>query len=132
MSIGTGEWKAYWHTSLSGLTDLVFGTTIATLLNGLFSGGVSGYSGTPEKPNIAIIGLDAAIQSTLTLIISTSLRSMIYSKDYDDPMGGILFILSVFRQPTFWNKVSAIQEFVTGYFTGNNAAPTLLPTPNNA
>lgn len=90
-----------------GVFDLVAGTAIGYLVGGLFKKPA-------EQLNLSEIdlrewlglGLELLFQGLLTLFIGVELRSIFTGSE--DPTGGILFILSVFRQPSFWDKVDIL------------------------
>lgn len=109
----------YVKIALVGGLDLVMGTLISSLVSGVFAHVV-----TPITLNAQTLPRYATLtflQMVCTLILGHDLRLMAYSAQMEDPTGGILFILSLFRQPSFWQAVDAIR---------NTLWTMIFPVPN--
>lgn len=117
-------------SSMVSLLDLAIGSTIAHLM-GVF------FTVDTKAANHSIPGLLAEIglQTVLTVLISDELRSLTYPEGFDDPTGGLVFIVSVFRQPTLWEKVDClwneINQRLFGVVPTNPSVCTSNPPEKN-
>lgn len=106
----------YAQIALIGSFDLVSGETIATIMSAIF----------PKSPviplnisNNAFFNLCFSIflQGVMTLWVAEEVREFFLSGT-TDPTGGILLILSLFRQPNFWDKVDVAVTVITDKIMG--------------
>lgn len=57
----------------------------------------------------------AITQLSATLIAGLALRRITYPSTLQDPTGGILFVLSLFRQKNFWDNVDNAYNYLVWY-----------------
>jgi hypothetical protein len=110
--------KFYGSIAFFASFDLVTGTAIAYLVNSIFKlpdtvGSLEEYDTTKWLKMV----LELGIQALLTLFIGIELRNLFVS--VDDPTGGLLFILSVFRQPSFWARVDVLSRAIYNLVMGD-------------
>lgn len=97
-----------------GSVDLVLGTFTATNIDNLMA--------RLFKPPTTGLGYLAQIfvQLITTLWLSNDLRGLLVDNNSSDPTGGIVFIVSAFRQPTFWSNVdnaaTALAQWIKSLF----------------
>lgn len=102
--------------------DLISGVTISMVMTSVFGNEIL-----PNEPSVTQVFymlFEIALQGLLTIFISAEIRDFFLGKDFEDPTGGILFILSVFRQPNFWRRVDSVSSYLSdkilGFFTGKD------------
>lgn len=54
-------------------------------------------------------------QLSLTILSGLAVRRVTFPANLDDPTGGILFILSLFRQKNFWRNVDTAYTYLCWY-----------------
>lgn len=103
-----------------GMFDLVTGVTIAEIMNAVFPRKV--LPNQPTWEQIFYLIFEIFLQGILTLFVGEEIRSFFLGDAFEDPTGGILFILSVFRQPGFWARVDSVSSVLSakirGWFSG--------------
>lgn len=117
----------YLRVALVGSMDLVVGTLIAYLIGGLFKN--PNLVGSMEEYDLEkwlLMGADLAFQGLLTLFIAVEFKNIFF--EWEDPTGGILFILSVFRQQSFWAKVDVLALAVYNLVMGDIYPSMFTPT----
>jgi hypothetical protein len=98
--------------------DLVIGSSIAFIIGHLFKTPDTG--GSLEELELRKwleMALDTFVQALLTVFIGLELRSLI--ETVEDPTGALIFILSLFRQPSFWAKVDLLSLAVYNLIMGD-------------
>lgn len=112
----------YAQIALVGAFDLVSGETIATIISACFpSNPVFPLNMTNSE--LGKIMFSVGLQLVLTLWVGEEVRDFFLSGT-TDPTGGILFILTLFKQPNFWEKVdvcvAVISDMILGLVTRRN------------
>lgn len=108
----------YLRVAFVGSFDLVAGTTIAYLVQNLFRDPqIVGPLNEIDVGKWFEIGLDLFVQCMLTLFIAVEIKRLFLG--FEDPTGGLLFILSVFRQPNFWAKVDVMADAIYNLVMGD-------------
>lgn len=104
--------------------DLISGVTISEIMGACF--GKELLSSNPTLSSFFYIVFEITLQMVLTLWISEEVRQFFLGENFEDPTGGILFILSVFRQPNFWKRVDNVAdvtaEHILGFFVPEPAS----------
>lgn len=96
--------------------DLWLGTGLAMLLDKFFKDKFIDTQDSPEaRWKMAL--LSTTLQAGVTVISGDQLRNLLYPPNFDDPTGGIVFMMSILHQPHFWEKV----DFVL------NGIPMMVP-----
>lgn len=94
-----------------GTMDMVSGGTIAFLSDTFFSRAaekaLSLKDGNSDMNKILRLWL----QGMFTALAAHSTRSFLYSKESieQDPLGGMLFLMTIIIQPTFWKQLEDIK-----------------------
>ena len=105
-----------------GAFDLVTGVTISEVIGACF--GKDLLPTQPTLSNFFYLVFEIALQMVLTLWVSEEVRTFFLGEDFEDPTSGILFMLSVFRQPNFWKRVDNVADVtadhILGFFKGTN------------
>lgn len=101
-----------------GSLDLVVGSAIAYIISALFKNPeLVGSLDEFDLEKWLLMGLDLAAQGLLTLFVAVEFKNLFLS--WEDPTGGILFILSVFRQASFWAKVDVLAAAINNLIMGD-------------
>lgn len=50
----------------------------------------------------------ASVQAAVTVLSADQLRNMLYPPNFEDPTGGVVFMMTILRQPSFWEKVDFV------------------------
>lgn len=112
----------YSSVALVGLWDLVSGVAIAEVMSAVFGSEVLPKN--PTLSNVFYLVFEVALQAVLTLWVGEEIRGVSLGENFVDPTGGILFILSVFRQPNFWARVDSLSDWASdkllGFITGKD------------
>lgn len=110
----------YFKVGFLATMDLVLGTSIAKASDWFFTdGGLvssvlrSAYDSYVKKEiavsltNEEMVQLTAKIwlQLMVTVFMAFETRALLYSSNLEDPLGGMVFIYSTFRQPGFWSRL---------------------------
>jgi len=91
---------------VKGTLDLFLGSTTALLIQNLFPP-------VEKDENFWKLSLEIFLQTSLTLLIGIESRNLFFSEqDTLGPPFGITFILSLFTQKGFWDKVHLWQSSV--------------------
>lgn len=112
-----------------GFLDLVVGSVIAYTVETIFGRDQDVVIPTGGAQFFFLV-LDIFLQGTLTLWLGEELRALVFPVDVVDTTGGILFILSLFRQPAYWSKVSTAIDYLAGVMS-NGFKKKLLDNPEN-
>lgn len=114
----------YSQIALIGIFDLATGTAIAKVMSAIF-----GKEEPPSKPTFSQLSyllFSIIIQAVLTLWVAVEVHDVFLGQSFEDPTGGILLIVSLFRQPNFWVKVNSaadtISDMIVCLFSPNSEA----------
>lgn len=80
----------------------------------LFKSYVSGKSNEWRK-TFWQLGWRVLVQLSITILSGLAVRRVTFPANMDDPTGGILFILSLFRQKNFWMNVDSAYTYLVWY-----------------
>lgn len=119
---GAEAWK-YLSIAGYGTVDVIIGTAIAYLIQQVFMQPVKGGYCLPKDLQAWVVLLiDTFFQAILTLFLGIETRNLFFGnpENFLDPTGGILFVLSLFRQQNFWEKIDAIATSLTELLKGAN------------
>jgi len=92
------------------LIDLVTGTFVSTFVDAMF-----GYVQITDQSSIKV-PIITMTQAVLTMLVAIELRDHIYDPETVDPTGGLMFIVTVFRQPNFWRRLDMSVKYLTSIF----------------
>lgn len=113
----------YSLSAMVGLFDLASGTVIARVMTAIF-----GQELPPSKPSfsqLCYLLFMISLQAILTLWVALEVHDVFLGQSFEDPTGGILLILSLFRQPNFWLRVNSatdnISDMIVGLFSNSEA-----------
>lgn len=109
--LGSAEGWKYIRIAGIGAADVILGTAIAYTIQPIFTTPVKGDYVLPKDiSNFVVLLLDTFFQAIFTLFLGIEVRNIIFPnpEGTSDPTGGILFVLSLFRQPNFWQKIDVL------------------------
>lgn len=93
---------------VKGTIDLLIGSTTALMIEHIFP-----FNQNDQSPKLEQLSLEIFLQTSLTLLVGIETRNLFFSEQ--DTMGapfGIMFILSLFIQQGYWQKVHLWQSSV--------------------
>ena len=106
----SGTLPHYMKMAAVAVVDLWMGSLLSYFVDKFFKdkftyGDVTDTSGKWRHDLIA-----ASAQSAVTVLAADQLRALLYPPNFDDPTGGVVFMMSILRQPDLWQKVYYVLE----------------------
>lgn len=114
---------------LHSCVDLVAGCTISALFNAFFTMHDPLTPPGGGNPDFFKIVLSTVVQVCGTVLAAEELRSLMWADPTSDPTGGVVFIGSLFLQPTLLAKIFAVESSIKTKFIGDgNTSSNPEPT----
>ena len=110
--------------------DLAAGSFIANLMNLFFSKHMP-----PADAEFFKLLASTMVQACATILVAEEVTRLLWNDRSTDPTGGVIFISTLFHQPSFWIKVKQFYDriFHQLLLTGNdesNNNPNKPTTPD--
>lgn len=115
---------------LHTVVDLAAGSFISNAINTFF------FLHDPPAAGVTIPELEytdfwktagfAAVQAVVTMLVAEEARNLLWNGGNDDPTAGVMFIVSLYQQPTLWAKLASLyfmmfQSFKNSGITGSDS-----------
>lgn len=92
--------------------DLIAGTLVSMISEQIFhKKWDSVFMGKQSETNSVVLAMKSSrvwLQMAFTCLLSYEVRNLYTSADTEDPLGGLMYVLSVAQMPTFWQRVSEV------------------------
>jgi len=113
--------------SLHAGVDLFAGMSVSSLINLYFK------AHAPSNSDNFKLAFSSLVQAVLTVLVADELRNLFWENPQEDPTGGILFIVTLFQQPTLWAKMNQLYSNIFKNFMvdqNDNANPSNISNQN--
>jgi len=92
--------------------DLLAGLAISKPLETFFAM----QAHTPPSNDFFKLLVSTLVQGCATMVAGDSLRKLMWANPGEDPTGGIVFVLALWKQPIFWTKTQELWQLVIDQF----------------
>lgn len=106
----SGTLPHYLKMALVAATDLFLGSSLAYLVDKIFRDKFTYEDPTDLSGKWKHDFLVASAQAALTILASDQLRGLVYPPEFQDPTGGVCYMMSILRQPSLWEKTNFVVE----------------------
>lgn len=100
----------YGKMALVATVDLFLGAGVAYITNKWFQDN-SRITGV-EWDRAKLDAFYCAFQGVSTIFLGDEVRNLVYPKDFQDPTGGVIFMLALSQQPVLWDRMNSLLNFL--------------------
>lgn len=97
----------YAKMALVASSDLILGYGVAYITNKWWAQNTKIKPEDSQDKRGFMSTLYACGQATSTIFLGDELRNLLYPKDFEDPTGGVIFMVSLLQQPLLWDRINA-------------------------
>jgi len=107
----------YAKMALVASTDLLLGFGVAYVTNKWFleNSRIKASESEWERAKAEILW--TCFQGVSTIFLGDEIRNLVYPKDFQDPTGGVIFMLSLSQQPLLWERLFSLFNFLDSKYT---------------
>lgn len=102
----------YAKMALVASADLLLGFGVAYVTNKWFMENTKINSDDDGWQRAQSEALFCGFQAASTIFLGDELRNLLYPKDFEDPTGGVIFMLALGQQPILWDRLHSLFNFL--------------------